>query len=71
MRYLKTGKHLWDHIEDKARKKHKVGEEFKLTMVDLRFPPGECEYRLNNDKRDKYYRGILTYKPYEEGEVNS
>lgn len=64
----KTGKLLWETIEDAARKKHDVGEEFVLTMADLGHPQnrtlGECEYRINNDKDKKYYRGFVSFDPY-------
>ena len=67
MRKQKTGKILWDTIEEAARKKHNVGEEYKLTMVDLGHPNamnlGECEYRINNDD-GQYKRGFVKFNPY-------
>lgn len=68
MRELKTGKILWETIEEAARTKHNVGEEFKLTMVDLGHPDhrkvGECEYRINNEITKEFYRGYVTFNPY-------
>lgn len=68
MAELKTGKVLWDTIEERARAQHDVGADFVLTMLDLGHPHrrtvGTCYYRINNEKEKSYYEGRLTFDPY-------
>lgn len=64
----KIGKLLWNTIEDAAREKYGVGEDFILTMVDLGDPKemtyGECECRINSKFDNRFHRGFVTFNPY-------
>jgi hypothetical protein len=57
----KTGKALWDLIEEKARKQEDVDDNWFLTMVDLGHPGniGSAEYRLKNIVSHSKIEGTL------------
>jgi hypothetical protein len=68
LKQLKTGKLLWETIEEAARKKHAVGNDYVLKMVDLdisnKQKVGKCKYRISSTKEQAEITGTVSYEPY-------
>lgn len=67
-RPLKTGKDLWDTIEQAARLENGVGEEYALRMAYCGFGiPGIAKYRLTSNDGHSI-EGIVMFDPYKDEE---